>query len=251
MYLADQTVVGFSTKVFPVAHWPGLITTVGNGAMVPLFGWSLARRFSTFDELIAGASAVLPDLVKSYELPSGGDIFFVGISDERGPEAYVASTDGVAPPLATREELEASEFYGNELFTLVKLPDLVMTPVPSDQVVPANYEGIDVDADTETVIWSLRLILEMQRQTKLYPGVGGIGGFGQVTTISGDGITQRMLQRWPADKLGAPLRPGPIDWVEWHAANPKPTSADVIPYERMSRVRRDMLDRKARKLRLS
>jgi hypothetical protein len=42
-------------------------------------------------------------------------------------------------------------------------------------------------------------LLTTQRHTSLPEGMGGIGGFGQVTTISADGITQRIIQRWPAD----------------------------------------------------
>jgi hypothetical protein len=248
MYLRDQTVVAFGSKFLTVPHWPGVITSTGNSAIVPHVGWTLAQLFSTFDELVAGVSDALPRLVEDYValqerhgIRSGADLYFVGISAERGPEAYAIKTDDELPPGTTREEAEASEHWAPP-FTLLKLPDLVMTPVPTDQVVPANYEGIDLDDDPEQVTWSLRKILEMQRRMTLPEGIGGIGGFGQLATVSADGVTQRLLQRWP-DQLGTPLRPPLIDWDEWHRDNPKPGAP-------MSRVKRDMLARKTGKLRL-
>ena len=53
-----------------------------------------------------------------------------------------------------------------------------------------------------------------------------------------DGITQRIIDCWPDDKIGAPLHHEPISWGEWHQANPKPGQ---------SRLKRDMLAKKARK----
>jgi hypothetical protein len=52
--------------------------------------------------------------------------------------------------------------------------------------------------------------------------IGGIGGWGELTSISKDGIEQRVICRWPSDRLGAPLVVEPIDWAAWHKANPKP-----------------------------
>ena len=120
--------------------------------------------------------------------------------------------------------MESSGCYGPPL-KLVKLPNVVMTPTADDQVIPAGYEGIDIDADEESVLWSMRKVLTMQRHCKLPDNIGGIGGFAVVTTVSAEGIRQRILDRWPADKLGTQLRPGPLDWDRWHLNNPKPGSA--------------------------
>jgi hypothetical protein len=50
-YEPNQKVVAFGTKVFPVTHWPGMVTSAGNAAAYALFGWSLSQDFATFDEL--------------------------------------------------------------------------------------------------------------------------------------------------------------------------------------------------------
>jgi hypothetical protein len=225
IYRQDQTVVAFGNKVAAVPHWPGIVTSAGNAAATPLFGWDLAQQFASFDDLIRDGEAVLPELSRSFGLPSAATMIFAGISAERGPEAYSFRTEDVVPPMSTREELEASECY-DAPFKLVKLPAVVMTPVPSDQSIAAGYAGLDVDADPESALWSMRKVLTMQRHMKLPEGLGGIGGFGQLTTISADGIAQRIIQRWP-DVLGAPLRPGPIDWKQWHLDNPKPGTGRV------------------------
>ena len=228
-YMSDQTVVCFTSKVFPIAHWPGLVTTAGNGAMAPLFGWSLSQAFSTFDQAVDNAEQKLPDLAANYNLPNGAQLFFVGISS-RGPEAYVARTDDRLPAGVTREEMEQNEYWVG-MYELVKLPDQIQSPVPNDQVVAANYEGFDPDEPPESVLWSIRKMLEMQRQTKLPHGVGAIGGFGQCTTVYRDRVEQKVLCRWPEDKIGTRLQPPPIDWSQWHRDNPKP-GASISRIER-------------------
>jgi hypothetical protein len=238
-YTREHIVTAFGTKVFPVPHWPGLITNAGNGGATILLGTALSQEFQSFDSVIEGSDK-LPQIVGSCGLPTGADVLLVGISEKRGPECYLFRTNDDLPLTTTRENAEASPFWPRNACELVKLPDIIMTPIPNDQIVPALFEGIDLDADPELVIWSLRKHLEMQRQMKLPPGIGGIGGFGQVTTISAAGITQRMLQRWP-DKVGSTLHPERIDWAQWHLDNPKPGA------EAISRVRRNMLECKERK----
>jgi hypothetical protein len=249
IYKRDQEVTAFGTKTYSVPHWPGVVVSVGGAALSPLVGWSLAQHFGSWDELAEGAENLLPSILSAWQtelgpqLSSSGDVILAGVSAERGPEAYSFRTDDTLPLTATADEMAGSDLY-DAPFKLVKLPDLVMTPVPHDQVEAASYEGLDADADEATVLWSLRKILEMQRHMVLPDAIGGIGGFGQVTTISASGISQRVIQRWP-DELGAPLRPEPIDWKAWHKENPKPVSG--VRLEGLSRAKRDMLDRKSRK----
>lgn len=219
----DQCVVRFQSKVYPVPNWPGLVTATGNVGAASHFTWWLTERFQTWDALIEGVESALPDIAAKFTYGLGADIILAGVSERRGPEIYSFRTDDSLPLTATREEVEASDCYAEPL-KLVRLPDVVMTPVPADMVIPAHYEGIEVDGDPDAVIWSLRKIIEMQRHTELPAGIGGIGGFATVATVSRDGITQRMMQRWPEDRLSTLLRPAPIDWKRWHRDNPKPGS---------------------------
>jgi hypothetical protein len=72
-------------------------------------------------------------------------------------------------------------------------------------------------------------------------GIGGIGGWAELTSVSAEGGTQRIIERWPEDTIGAPQHHGPIDWERWHTDNPKPG---------VSRLKREMAARKASKFRL-
>jgi len=243
IYQADQSVVAFGTKVWPVSHWPGLVTCAGNAAAVPLFGWALSQEFPTWDDLVDDAErglAKLARLVKDYGL-SHAAVLLAGISAERGAEAYTFQTTVELPLGVTREEAEASPHF-QPPFVLAKFPDVIMNPVaPPEIAIAAGYEGIDVDADPETVVWSIRKVLAMQRHMPLPDGIGGIGGFAELTAVSPEGVTQRVVERWPNDKIGAPLHHGSIDWDKWHAEHPKPGT---------SRLKRELLTRKANKLRL-
>jgi hypothetical protein len=94
----------------------------------------------------------------------------------------------------------------------VPLPKVIMTPVPSNEIsIAADYEGIEPNADPETAIWSIRKIPAMQRTMPLPQDIGGIGGWAEVMTTSPSGITQRVIERWPEDQIGARLCEQPID----------------------------------------
>lgn len=232
--------VSFGNKTEPVSQWPGVITATGSAFNLTLFRSGLSEKFATWDDVIAGAEAELPTMVKDYGM-SSSTVLLAGISETRGAEVYSFDNDAPLPAHLSQEEKEASQYYSDP-FKLVKLPDVIMTPpVPGDVVIAANFEGIDVDADPEVVIWSMQKHLTMQRHMPLPNGLGGIGGFAELTTVSKDGITQRIIDRWPQDQVGAPLHHGPCDWDEWHRLNPKPGQ---------SRLKREMAERKARKLHL-
>jgi hypothetical protein len=226
MYRHDQRVVGFGTKVMPISHWPGVVTCTGNAAAVPLFGWELAKQFANWDALIADADAGLSrlaEMVAEYGI-SHAAVLLAGISETRGPEAFTFQTTETLPPGVTREEAEASPYF-QPPYVLVKLPDIIMTPpVPAETVIAANFEGIDADADPELVIWQMRKHLAMQRAMPLPAEIGGIGGWVELSTVSLDGISQRIVDRWLGDGIGGPLRPNPIDWTQWDRDNPAPTT---------------------------
>jgi hypothetical protein len=198
---------------------------LGNALGATLFAHELAAAFSSFDEMVSGAEAILSDICycrSPVQISTAANIVIAGISAERGPEIYTFSTKDEVPPMTTREEHEASPGYAAP-FKLVKLPCDVLSPIPDEQTkLAAGFEGFDPDADAETVTWSLKRILEMQRRMPLPKDIGAIGGFGEMTTISADGITQRVIVRWPEDKIGAALHHGPADWPEWHRLNPRP-----------------------------
>jgi hypothetical protein len=221
IYTPQHGVEAFGTKVFPIPHLPAAVTSLGNSHATVLFGHALSQSHS-FDRLVESAPDVIPALIAAGDWQVGGQVIIAGISETRGPESYMFRLNDELPATNTREDVEASSYWGSNAGTLIKLGDIVMSPVPTLQdVIAADFEGIDADADPDTVIWSMSKHLEMQRHMTLPADIGGIGGFAQLTTISPYGITQRVLHRWP-DEIGGFLRPEPVDWVVWHRRNPKP-----------------------------
>lgn len=243
IYETGIGVTSFSAKVFPIPHLSAVIT--GVGARNPIFAFASVLSMTTaaentsFDAMIAAAPAVLPALAQSCEWPLGSQINIAGLSETRGPESYVFRIGDDLPVTVTRDEAEASPYWGapGQLFLL---PNEISTPGAAfSDIIASDYEGIDVDDDPEIVIWQMRKLLELQRQLAWSISHGAVGGFGQITTISADGITQRMLQRWPDAAGAGDIFPAPIDWKQWHLDNPKPGS--------MSRLKRSIFERKAAK----
>lgn len=230
MYRDGEGVTAFGKKVDTVGHWPGVITNAGNGAAGALFTRELSKQFATWDDMVGDYGAGVPALaaiVEDYGL-SHALVVLAGFSQARGPESYTFQTSLALPPGVTAEQAAANEQYAAP-FTLVKLPDVIMTPVaPPEMAITAGYEGIDVNADPEVVLWSMRKAMTMQRHMLMPDGVGGIGGFAEIATIGPDGVTQRVLERWSQDKIGGPLDPGAIDWAEWGRDHPKPTQKRAL-----------------------
>ncbi len=224
----------FTNKVLAIPHLNMVITNTGSAGATPWMAIELAKQqFSSFDDMILAMPYRMPKILKACPVDLGTDIMLAGISEERGPESYVFRLNDELPMTGSREEVEASPYYADAPGELVKLPDLIMTPIPTDQVIPANFEGVDLDGDVDSVTWSLKKIITMQRHMDLPRGIPGIGGFAQLTTISADGITQRILQRWAEDKIGPMLRHDLIDWSQWHRDNPKPGSVERKPALRL------------------
>jgi hypothetical protein len=113
----------------------------------------------------------------------------------------------------------------------------------------ADFRG---DTDIEKLIPEIDLlqIMQMQRESLIdYNGqdICAVGGLALLSTVARGGtITQRVIHRWPEDKIGELMQPQPItDWKQWRTALTI-KSAGGIPAG-MSRLKREMIERKARK----
>jgi hypothetical protein len=72
-------------------------------------------------------------------------------------------------------------------------------------------------------------------------GLSWVGGKAILTTVDERGISQRLVHHWTEDAVGWPIKPRSIDWTGWRA------SRLPAPPENISRLRRQMLERKMRK----
>ncbi|MCF8475748.1 MAG: hypothetical protein K9G60_01865 [Pseudolabrys sp.] len=254
VYQSRGIVTDFTSKMFAVAHWPGVVAVRGSSIASPFLGSDLSSKFESFDAMVAGIEDVLPAFVGAWnrtlagaalEGELTGEMVLAGWSTERGAaEVYTIRIDDTLPISVSEAEADASTLHG-EPFKLVRLPDSVEAPVINDLdlIIAADWNGVD-ETDLDSAAWSMLHMLEMQRQADFGDGIHWIGGFAQISIVTADGVTQRMLKRWTEDEVGYLIRPTPIDWPQWHLENPKPKPN--MPIE-LSRVRRDMLKRKQRK----
>ena len=159
---------------------PLLIAVRGFGDAAYMYGSILSHTFADFDAMVAGIEGAFPDMWArflrlardvSYQARNA-QLAFAGWSNARGRcEAYL---------LRGGEEQE-------KVFSPWKLVPVrgIMYSPPPDEAVPFDPEHAERDL--------LALIEAQQRDCT------GVGGFCQLTTLTQDGITQRILRRWPVD----------------------------------------------------
>jgi hypothetical protein len=227
----------FHPKAFALPHLPGAIAARGPHRAADLIGAALAAAFSSFDDLIAGIEDELPLIIEEDERLGYEriDLTIAGWSARTGrPEAYFLNTqENDWRP----DDDSAGELVAPPAFKCVKLADMVIAPslAPEDIARVRTREWRDQD-DVDPVVDGFR-ILELQRQKKYTlvpdgPEAHWIGGFGLLTTVTKDGVNQRVIGRWN-DLPDALIEPSP-------AAETKPPAG-------MSRLQRNIYDRKQRK----
>jgi hypothetical protein len=237
MYDSSGVVRGLGSKIFPVSHWPGVICIRGAARAVLVSQW-LSGEFASFDAMVDGIEAVMPTFAAAADLHMDCELILAGWSASRSaPESYLITT-GNGLPVGCDEEMAAAAEYLPEAFTLQRLPDTISGPAVQDFDIinAAGFEGIDVDGSPELAIWNLRKLVEMQRQTGHTNGIHWVGGFASLATVTPSGITQRILARWPEDRIGERMMPEPVDWDRWHRDNPKPGA--VVPFGNRAERRR-------------
>lgn len=227
-YTNEGVLVGLGTKVFTEPNWPGVIAGRGSAIAVPLLGTALSLSFATFDALIDNVETVLEGMVKYYCIKGHAELIIAGFSEQRGgPESYLIKTSDELPFGIAPEEAKASGFVP-DAFKLLRLPDMVNGPVPQQEIVDAAvFEGFTTDDEPAFVVAGLAKLIEIQRHSIYEDGIHWIGGYAQLTTINVHGVHQRILQRWPEDRIGELMKPAPIDWENWQRP---PTSPNVVPF---------------------
>jgi hypothetical protein len=271
-YNQAGVVQGFATKVFTAPNWPGIITGRGIASAPQLFGQRLSWKFQSFDDLVDGIEAVYLDIADELGLTEYDiELIIAGWSFERDqPESYVIYPNEQLGHGMTEEILEARLAEGKWSpkpvpFKLMKLPGAVDGPFLNEAIkLSSDYGGIDIDEPPEKCIARMHHVIECQRHDvwahdqKYY-----IGGFAQVTTVTPDGISQRILSRWP-DKTGELICPSPPDWEKWKTdhwkclgygqAAPSPHMsahvAAIVP-DGLSRLQRRRMEKKIRKGKLT
>jgi hypothetical protein len=238
------------SKAFAIPHLSAVIATRGPAVSLPFIATRLSTQFQSFDELVSGIGAELPNIIDdSEELFSMAgnpttEMALIGWSeqDDTG-KAFTIQTGEISELRAEYADAERPE-----PFQLLEHPNALASPAPDAEIL--RDAGFRNDTDIEKIIPEIDLlhIMEMQRQSLIeYNGqhIHLVGGMALLSTVARGGtITQRVIHRWP-DKIGQMIRAEEItNWKEWRTAL---TIKKAGGTDGMSRMKREMIERKARK----
>lgn len=253
-YDEDGVLQAIAPKCCVMPHLPAALATRGPRRATDLLAAILGGLFQTFDELVSNIEYQLPlicdeaDELRS-EFAPRIELLLAGWSAERaGPETYFMQTES-NPWQPEPDETLAGEFLNPAPFTLRKLPEAFISPNIDPEDLRASLppgRQINGVQNLDPAVDGLRL-LELQRaqRRELVPGgtqAHWIGGFGMLTSVRYDRVEQRVIGRWN-DEVGRLIDPPPVNWSEWNAAHRPPGAP-----EHLSRLRQEMLQRKAKKL---
>jgi len=200
-YTPLRRVSGFAAKVHTFPHAKALLTGRGNAVcinrLVALFG-----RCADFDEMVE----VLRTGCARHLLMRITRVIDVMLAMLRRPSPCDGRARGVNPielclvgysRSAGRIKAVAASNQTQIPFDLLSSDALLAPRLPS-----ADVESHRLSNDLKTWPLSLLSILECQREYSLQNARDEmIGGAAVLTTLTEDGITQRVIHRWP-DKIG-------------------------------------------------
>jgi hypothetical protein len=239
----DGTILSFGAKAATVPHWPGVIACRGPAVATPLFAFLLGAAFRDWDAMVGGIEDRIEDIHDKLieALGPGGDmvdIVLAGWSAARAKgEAFLLRTTDQVPGMSPDELREAVANGGflPEPYKLCALPRRAYGP---------NVTGlgnVDTDAMGEGELLDyLRGIMEWQRRDLHCPDGGGeafsiCGGFAVATVIDAGGVRQTVFHRWDGDRVGERI-------------NVEAAPIDASEPVKLSRLKAEMADRRARKL---
>lgn len=259
-YSPSGVLLGVTQKATAFAHLPAVFCIRGPVAARGML--TNLTRVATFDAMVADfeleferefehcASALtdtgLPDV----------EMMFGGWSEAAQEfQVYMISSCDGADRIAA-EQLEARQGLAmpDAAFKLKRLEDVaaIAPNVPVSEISIAYGRPLASIDDIRDIDEFGIVLLELQRARLISnaPGLSpccNIGGFGQVTTITRDAVSSRIICRWP-DQVGEMMCPRPIDWPAWRRARQSARVASVLDdTEGLSKLKRDMLARKAAK----
>jgi hypothetical protein len=228
------------------------ISCTGPADLGAYFGYILAQKFSSFDELILSAEQYLPKLFENFaDETRRGDalstLYLIGWHKaEARPAAY-------AMDLWTDESTRIAQVLDNGKNAAstqalrFKLNEQLFagTPLPgADLIAAAGLKILDDENDMKPDLDLLHL-MEVQRHEEI-EGHYWVGGKALLTSIDCRGITQRVVHHWQEDQIGQPITPLPIAWKAWREARVAAKIAAIVP-DGLSRLQRGRMEKKARK----
>lgn len=251
-YNKDGTVVEVSPKCWALPSINAAVACMGPVLTNIVTAAEFTKRFSSFDEMIAGLEEAMPKIyAANFSLLSGSGIpdtriYVGGWSESRNrPEAYsMFCIPQESTEYWAQTHEKQSEQYGENStvaeapFKLVPLDDVIMNPPWAAHLNPieCGFRAAKSSlADTLDPEVDMVVMLQMQRlrEEPLRPGLPAtskVGGHALLTSIDVGGVRQRVVYRWTNDRVGEVIAPEKnVDWKAlrrelkgkrkwWHAA---------------------------------
>jgi hypothetical protein len=204
-YTSDGTLQGHLTKCMTIPHLRTAVATRGSGLLTALFAANFGCVANSFDHLVSIGGAFAEEL---YDANFAGicassetevEIFIAGWSESNNrPEAYFLCSD---------------DRHGFEPWQFHPIPqDVTVAPLPSPEELKAGGFDLSMNPANFDPVRHGVMVMEVQRKMKLQPSPYGdechiVGAFACLTEITKDGISQKIIKRWP-DKMGEMIDPG-------------------------------------------
>jgi hypothetical protein len=196
------------------------LAATGPALLAGFIAEHVEREYSSFDELVANGSERIKELFRQYvDTHRNGDavssLTLVGWHEkENRPAAYGVDMETVGSKADWVNANNPHEGFG----VATELTELKIGAVPCptlEQHLAAGYDLLG-DLDAKDPATDLVHLLEIQRRM-FFDGVSYVGGLATLTTITADGVAQRVVHRWLEDQPGQKIVPAPIDWATWRA----------------------------------
>ena len=246
-YGPDGTLLAAAPKVDLLPHFSGFVMHSGGSAWTPAIAAMFGHIAVDIDDLFVKDVWILQEVGNKFEGISAepmGRVIFGGWSDEKqrmrlgvifSQEAASLDQDGKGSEVVRPDAFTLQEFEGDQLLCQPPIGAKVFTEGLGSPIYDLAQIK-DVDEFASFLLTAQRAIGAPHR---------GVGGFGQITRVTQTESSTRIFERYD-DAIGEVMEPIPADWPAWRARRKMAAAVSTIP-DGLSRVKREMMERKARK----
>jgi hypothetical protein len=203
-------------KTFTLQGMRAAIAATGDAKTGYFFRAAIEAEFTRFEDVVAAGSEFFVEGFKAFAHRFCGgnavsNVVLIGwLESENRPAAF--AIDLVEGQGRWRGVSRGGS--GVQHGTLEEHP-IIAAPCPSlDELLAAQYP-LGSASERACPESKLLYMLEIQRRMRAADGNYYVGGQAQLTTITADNVTQRVVHCWPEDQPGELIRPRAIDWQAW------------------------------------
>ena len=245
-YDQNGTLLCAAPKVDLLPHFSGFVMNSSGSAWAPVIASMFGNVVFDTDDLFEKAEWILLEAERKFagiSSESMGRVLFGGWSNSKqqmrlgaiySEDAANLEQDGNGSEVIRPAAYTLHEFEGDQLLT--------QPPIGAQLWIDAfggPIYGLEQIGDVETFASNL-----LAAQRTIGAPFRGVGAFGQITRITKTESTTRIFERYD-DEIGDVMMPLTFDWRARRAARTA-AAVSTIP-DGLSRTRREMLERKARK----